>query len=581
MAKNIVLCSDGTGNSGGKGRGTNVWRIFNAVDRNGHKWDAKIAQQIAYHDDGVGTQENLVWKTFSGAFGLGLTRNITQLYTFLVKNYAPGDQIYVFGFSRGAYTVRALAGLICRCGVIDHSKHSDLQIEDATKEAIRILRNSFRRGLFEIFRNDQRKTKLEQRVLTQAREFREKYAVKDHWPDNAASIRFVGVWDTVDAYGLPFDHLAKFWHDCIYPFRFPDRILNRQVVRASHAISIDDERHSFHPVLWDESGEDVSPSVDEIEEPTLETVDSDDVGVPTYAGSRINQVWFSGVHSNVGGGYPKDGMAMVTLDWMMSETEQTFVDTKGKKWPGLQFLQEERNRVRSATNVFDKLYNPRAGMASYYRYKPRNIEKICGENGIRQPQVHLGTLHRIKSGVEGYAPANLPPRTKVVSISARQPAAGESPVGLHRLTQRIQEQFACPIDQPRKIDEKIPPETTYESLKKLASPFILLRRLFHYILVAVTGLIVGIATIVRNGPEQANSKIVDMAASAGTSGLTSVPDGLYNFLIKPFFVYPELLALPLLMVAIWLAGRWSKNRVNSFYSRFWKDFFTAARLKGR
>jgi uncharacterized protein (DUF2235 family) len=100
--KNIVLCSDGTGNAGGKGRGTNVWRLFQAVD-------LSKGDQVAFHDDGVGTQDFKFLKAIGGATGAGLGQNIRQLYASLVRVYDDGDRVYLFGFSRGAYTVRSLA----------------------------------------------------------------------------------------------------------------------------------------------------------------------------------------------------------------------------------------------------------------------------------------------------------------------------------------------------------------------------------------------------------------------------------------------------------------------------------------
>ncbi|MEM1183344.1 MAG: DUF2235 domain-containing protein, partial [Acidobacteriota bacterium] len=111
--RNLVVCSDGTGNSAGKGRGTNVWRIYEALE---HK------DQLAIHDDGVGTSDNPVLKALGGAFGLGLASNVCQLYGWLARHYVQGDRIYLFGFSRGAFTVRCLAGVIARCGLPDRAK---------------------------------------------------------------------------------------------------------------------------------------------------------------------------------------------------------------------------------------------------------------------------------------------------------------------------------------------------------------------------------------------------------------------------------------------------------------------------
>ena len=114
MPKNIVLCSDGTGNSAGKSRGTNVYRLFQAVDIHNSPNERK---QVAFYDDGVGTDSFKPLKLLGGAFGFGLFRNVRELYKFLVQNYEPGDSIFLFGFSRGAFTVRLLASMVCHCGL--------------------------------------------------------------------------------------------------------------------------------------------------------------------------------------------------------------------------------------------------------------------------------------------------------------------------------------------------------------------------------------------------------------------------------------------------------------------------------
>ena len=116
MPKRIVICSDGTGNSAIKGRGTNVFKLFEAVDLETHKFDPDATPQIAIYDDGVGTEKFKPLKILSGATGWGLSRNVKHLYKELARIYDPGDDIYMFGFSRGAFTVRTLVGL-----------HSDLR----------------------------------------------------------------------------------------------------------------------------------------------------------------------------------------------------------------------------------------------------------------------------------------------------------------------------------------------------------------------------------------------------------------------------------------------------------------------
>jgi uncharacterized protein (DUF2235 family) len=114
--RNIVICSDGTGNSADKNRGTNVFKLNEAIDLNGHLTDPAKTPQIAFYDDGVGTETFKPLKLLGGASGWGLSRNDKELYEALVRSYNPGDRIFLFGFSRGAFTVRTLGGFITACG---------------------------------------------------------------------------------------------------------------------------------------------------------------------------------------------------------------------------------------------------------------------------------------------------------------------------------------------------------------------------------------------------------------------------------------------------------------------------------
>ena len=121
MPKNIVICSDGAGNTAIKGRGTNVFKLYEAVDLEGHKTNQALTRQIAFYDDGVGTGRLRLWRLLSGALGWGLSRNVRQLYADLARTYDPGDRIFLFGFSRGAFTVRTVAGFIATCGIVDRA----------------------------------------------------------------------------------------------------------------------------------------------------------------------------------------------------------------------------------------------------------------------------------------------------------------------------------------------------------------------------------------------------------------------------------------------------------------------------
>lgn len=371
MSKNIIICSDGTGNTAIKGRGTNVFKLFEAVDVNGHRVDPTLIPQVAFYDDGVGTANMKFLKILGGAFGIGLSRNVRQLYKELVRIYDGGenpDQIFLFGFSRGAFTVRTLAGFIANQGILSRqAKDTPETLDRRISDAYKAYRRCYRPTLWR------------------------------RWPWNTLfplpprasaegkpRIRFLGVWDTVDAVGLPF-HLGDIWNRVVYQFKFDNRDLGLNVDQACHALAIDDERAAFSPVLWNQ--------------PPQET--------------RIEQVWFAGVHSNVGGGYPKQGMSLVSLDWMMEKATHA----------GLRFLQSDRQFCREHLNADDKLYDPRAGLGIFYRWKPRDITALSQKAGIQRPIVHISALERIAHGTEDYVPGNIPDLLDVFPTPQASPMA--------------------------------------------------------------------------------------------------------------------------------------------------------------
>ncbi|MFQ5641082.1 MAG: DUF2235 domain-containing protein [bacterium] len=509
MPKNIVLCSDGTGNSALKGRGTNVFKIYEAVDLNGHKFKKTLKNQVAFYDDGVGTESLKFLKMLGGAFGWGLSRNVKDLYTALARCYEPGDNIFVFGFSRGAFTVRQLAGFILGCGIIDKSHwKTDSELKKLVGKAFRTYRKRYRTWLGErlkkLFSSDR-----------QAREdFRKTYGVqhKTHAPDGKVRIRFIGVWDTVAAVGLPFDHLANFINNVIYLFKFPDRRLSSRVDKACHALAIDDERHSFHPEVWDEKKEKQT--------------------------DRIEQVWFSGVHSNVGGGYPKQGMSLVALDWMMAQAEEQ----------GLRFILTVRTSYHELQNVNDKLYNSRSGIGVYYRYKVRDIGKMCQDNHMSQ-NIHVSACHRIAAGTEGYAPVNLSRDLQIVATN-KPPAAGEDSPALTKLASKMSKAFSN------------------ESPWSKAQKWMTIRRYSHY------GFIVLSLAIFWFSKQQPSGSSADEASwfdgVLKVAGFI-VSDNIANNFLKPIFTRPEI-GFPLLglLVLFYMLGASAKGRINKIFSTFWR-----------
>lgn len=387
--KNIILCADGTGNTGGVGKDTNVWRIYDAVDVN------NIQKQIAYYDDGVGVNNNMFMKAIGLAFGFGLSKNIRQLYKNAVMHYDEGDKLFLFGFSRGAHTIRLLAELICSFGILnrkafDNEHELDIAIRRLQKQFKAAIRRAWLKKLFVVrssanqkqFRQKTEKalkTKNSQYEQTLQKQIKKQHHEKEKPRFVEVQITFLGVWDTVSAVGMPIDEMR----DNIFfaGHAFVDNKLNKQVTRACHALAIDEMRHTFKPELWDQS-------------------DPDDH-------ERIEQVWFSGVHSNIGGGYPKDQLSLISLKWMIEEAALQ----------GLQFIKSRVSEVADHATHNGTLYDSRAGVASFYRYKPRDIQLLTERAFSKvgeKPKVHISAYERIRDSSADYSPVNLPVERQII-----------------------------------------------------------------------------------------------------------------------------------------------------------------------
>jgi uncharacterized protein (DUF2235 family) len=361
MPKNIILCSDGTGNAGGKGNGTNVWRIFNAI----HHQPRPDLQQVACYDDGVGSQDYQILRAIGGAFGWGISENLCQLYGFLMLHYRPGDRIYLFGFSRGAFTVRTLANLIRYAGVADCDGLSIQGIHDRAAEALELYRQ----------RDAQHSAGHDADGSDALKKFKAEHGrlSDDAVPTKHIPIEFIGVWDTVEALGLPIDemkHGLDRWFGL--QFREGENDLHPRIKHACQALSIDEERLTFHPVLWDEDRK--------------------------VEGQTVEQVWFPGVHANVGGGYPRDQMALVALVWMMVKANAH----------GLEFHETLWQEHRRDSDPNGQIYDSRAGLGMYYRYGPRDLRRIAEAANVKVIKIHAGALERIKQATDEYAPTGLP-----------------------------------------------------------------------------------------------------------------------------------------------------------------------------
>jgi uncharacterized protein (DUF2235 family) len=251
--KRIVLCADGTWD--GTSNNTNVYKLFNSM--------AVSPTQIPFYDSGVGASGLPLDRVLGGAFGTGLFQKVKDGYTKIAHVYKAGDEIFIFGFSRGAYTARSVAGMISACGL--PTANFDVQLVETAFDAYR--RKDLRLALLAELKT---------------------YQMVD------APISMLGVWDTVGSLGIP----AIFGGVSPLIYGFLDTGLHPNVSHAYHALAIDERRAEFPPTLW-------------TSEPTAQQV--------------IEQVWFAGAHSDVGGGYAASDvdsgstLSDVTLGWMMGK----------------------------------------------------------------------------------------------------------------------------------------------------------------------------------------------------------------------------------------------------------------------
>lgn len=497
MPKNIVICADGTGNTTVKGRGTNVFKLFEAVDGNGHRFPPGPDQQVTIYHDGVGT-ENLKWlRLLSGAFGWGLSRNVKQLYAELARVYSPGDRIFLFGFSRGAFTVRTLTGLITTCGILDVNAYGT---NSSFTNNIRTAYSEYRRKY---------QTKLSTAIFgkrtVDPAVLRARFSVDipGFADESRPVIQFIGVWDTVDAVGLPLRG-ADIINNVFWRFKFPDTTLSRYVGYAAHALALDEARHSFVPVLWDERDE-----------------------RPRTA--RIAQVWFAGVHSNVGGGYPRQGMSLVALDWMMTKAEQH----------GLRFLPMARDLYRNAADVNDKRYDSRTGLGVFYRWKPRDVQQLCQQWGIT-PQVHRTVFERIARNTEGYAPGTLPVACEVISTSASREVRDS-------IANTVTDAFA---QQPPLL-RRVP---AWRRMGVVG----------YYLLLAATALLGGLMGAQYLSDARANG--ADWRRTVAALANTALSSHWLEIALRTLRRHVWLGAVAAIALTMLL---WAESRLDAFYSAFW------------
>lgn len=338
MSKRIIICADGTWNQPEKDLKkdfpTNVLKLARAISPIA---DDGTPQQVFY-DWGVGSYYNNV---VAGMTGKGLHKNILDNYRYIVQNYNDGDEIFLFGFSRGSYTVRCLCGLINNVGII---KRPDAAlINQAFKHYKRSGAAYAPRGEKSIH-------------------FRQQHS------HPSKEVKFVGVWDTVGAMGIPISFLGLFSDKD----EFYDTKIGSNVRYARHAMAIDEHRSDFKPTIW-----------------------------TPRENMSMQQVWFSGSHSNIGGSYKPDKNGTLTSDiplaWMVQEAEAIGLSIEGHLIDDIVSSDKPaslHNSRRTFYRLKDKYYRDiqhnkgptlihqsvQQRWLSDERYRPRNIKELIGDD---------------------------------------------------------------------------------------------------------------------------------------------------------------------------------------------------------
>jgi len=344
MPKNIVICCDGTGNEFGN-ENSNIVKLYSTLVIN--------ESQIGYYHPGVGTMGSPTarnnsekqWDRLKGmAFGYGLSSNISDAYRYLMNTYADGDRVFIFGFSRGAYTARALAGVLHMYGLLCPGN------EGLIPYVVRMFSARSREagGLTP--------------TLTVAHNFKNTFS-------RACPLHFLGLWDTVSSIGWIYD-----------PVVLPYSTRNPGVRTVRHALSLHERRCYFRPNPW---------------------------GQP-FDGQDVKQVWFTGVHSDIGGSYSEETsqLSKVTLEWMLVEASQSNLQidpSKANVALGREHPPEGWMPQYTQPNPEAEMHDSLTGIWKLVEYLPhRYIDESSGKPVARY-SIPRGRLRQIPKGATIYA----------------------------------------------------------------------------------------------------------------------------------------------------------------------------------
>jgi uncharacterized protein (DUF2235 family) len=361
MPKRLIVCCDGTWNTADQAKAghpspTNVTKLALSIADE----DSAGSRQCVYYHSGVGTSRRE--RLSGGAFGVGLSGNVFDAYRFLIDNYESGDWLYLFGFSRGAFTARSLAGLIRNSGILRREN------ADRIDEAWALYRSAADepRGVASTL-------------------FRGAYSYEPR-------IHFIGVWDTVGALGIPV--LGPRWLKPVMTllnrrYQFHDTTLSTWVDGAFHALAIDERRAAFAPAMWHQQ-----PGADR-QEPKQE----------------LKQVWFTGVHCDIGGGYSDTSLSDIALLWMADRAQEY-----GLEFRTGAFSPDGPTQMTPGTSINFKIdprpmTNPHSSWTKLYRLvKPFNrpVGTAAIEQGHLDGHEYLATsAKKLYDGDLGYRPPGL------------------------------------------------------------------------------------------------------------------------------------------------------------------------------
>ena len=338
--RNLIVCCDGTWNTPDDMDGdipapTNVVRLYNSLaDKGGNG-----QEQCSYYHPGVGTEGSRWQRVKEGGLGDGLDKNIKSAYRWLAAIYKPDDAIFLFGFSRGAYTVRSLSGMIARCGLLDAPMAQSEQREEEIWDTIDLIFANYREPpSYDAAGN---KT-VPQLQASPEMPFHNVEPGQSSYKTTA--IHFIGVWDTVGSLGVP-DDLGYLWFlGDPAKHHFHDTELGDSVAHARHAVAMDEIRQSFLPTLW--------------------------TNLEQHKDAK--QIWFPGVHSDIGGGYADRGLADAALEWMIGEASAESL--------GISLAFKPKSLAQIVPDHQGLLHDSVTGVFKTLKTCPRAVPRFTGED---------------------------------------------------------------------------------------------------------------------------------------------------------------------------------------------------------